>query len=355
MSPPNRKPVQPVEWLCGLVTIPQPVHDLTKPTEFLESLIWMIPGGPVLGSMTLEPGEAEAAIIDHFVETTKSPLIGAPHKPQRIRVASEDLARVLRDELSPSIQVVCAPTPEFDALIEGMGEFMRQQQPETPSYLSADVTPEVMAGLFDAAASLYRAKPWTILPADVPILVEVDSLSLQGAALIVMGHGNQEFGFLLFASASDFDGFLRAAKARRADVRPPMPLFALDYNRGADFPIELRKEATARGWQVADANAYPELTVMDDNFVQLAPTLAQLRQAEAIALALAEFAEKRRAAKAANEESPTSRTSTVQTHAGDVQVKLTLTSAPPRSTGGQTSSGKPARARATPKKKKHKH
>ena len=306
----------------------------------------MIPDGPVLGSMTLEPGEAEAAIIDHFLETSKSPLMGQPHRPQRIRVARDDLAQVLRHELSPAIQVVCAPTPEFDVLLEGMGEFMRQQQRETPGALSSDITPEVMGGFFAAAATMYRAKPWTILPADVPILVDVDSLSLQGATLIVMGHGNQEFGFLLFASPHDFDGFLRAAKGMSPDVLPPMPLFALDYNRGADIPIELRKEATTRSWQVADANAYPALTVMDGTFAALAPTLPQLRQAEAIALALAEFAQCRRAAKAANEETPVSRMTSVQTHAGDVQVKLTLTSATPRSTAGQTSSGKPARARA---------
>jgi hypothetical protein len=355
MSPPNQKSIQPIEWLCALVTIPQPALDSSNPPKPLESLIWMIPGGPVLGTMTLEPGEAEESIIDHFLETTQSPLIGQPHQPERIRVAREDLARVLRHELSPAIQVVCAPTPEFDLLIEDMGEFMRQRQPESPSHLSADVTPEVMAGFFGAAANMYRAKPWTVLPADVPILVDVESLSLQGAALIVMGHGNQEFGFLLFASQTDFAGFLRAAKAMSPDVRPPMPLFALDYNRGADIPIELRKEATARGWQVADANAYPALTAMDGNFARLAPTLPQLLQAQAIAQALAELSQSRRAAKAADEPATASETFVVQTHAGNVQVKLTLTSTPPRSTAGQTSFGKPARARAASTKKKRKY
>ena len=36
----------------------------------------MIPGGPVLGSMTIEPGQAADAVIDHFHETTHSPLVG---------------------------------------------------------------------------------------------------------------------------------------------------------------------------------------------------------------------------------------------------------------------------------------
>ncbi len=355
MSPPSQNPIQPIEWLCGLVTIPQPPLDSSKTAEPIESLIWMIPNGPVLGSMTLEPCEAAHAIIEHFHETARSPLLGEPHKPARIRTASEELAEVLRHELGPAIQVVCSPTPEFDVLLEGMGEFMRQQQHQTPSYLSADITPEVMAGFFRAAAALYRATPWTILPADISILVDVISLSLQGAALIVMGHGNQEFGFLLFASPRDFDGFLLAAKTARPDVRPPMPLFALDYNRGADILIELRKEATVHGWQVADANAYPALTVLDAQFVGRATSLLQLHQAEAIALALAEFAQSRRAAKSVNEPAPASDTRTVQTHAGDVQVKLTLQNEPPRSTAGATSTGKPAGLRAAPKKKRRKY
>ena len=93
---------------------------------------------------------------------------------------------------------------------------------------------------------------------------------------------------------------------------------------------------------------------MDDNFVQSAPTLPQLRQAEAIALALAEFTLGRRAAKLANQDAPASGAITVQTHAGIVQVKLTLTSAPPAATA-KKSSGKPARARAASTKKKRKY
>jgi len=352
----SREPKPSVEWLCGVLTIPTQLIDPNNQTEPLQSLIWMIPNGPVLGSLTLEPDQVPSAVvIEHFRETTRSPLIGKPHSPERIRVANEELADALRAELSPTIPVVCAPTPELDALLESMTEFMSHRQPEAPSYLSAEVTSDMMAAFFRAAAALYRAQPWTCLPSDVPLLLDVEALALQGAALVIMGHGNQEYGFLLFSSQADFKGFLHAAQFAQPNVHPPMPLFALNYNRGADIPVELRKEATTHGWQVAKANAYPAITVLDALFTERSPTPTQLKQAEAIALALAEFAQSRRDANAAKQPQPTAVTTTVQTHAGPTQVKLALASVTYHPANENTSTGTTQRPRAASTKKRRKY
>jgi len=353
---PSRETKPSVEWLCGVLTIPTQLFDPNSQTEPLQSIVWMIPNGPVLGSLTLEPGQAPSTVvIEHFRETTHSPLIGKPHTPERIRVAHAELADVLRAELSPTISVVCAPTPELDALLESMTEFMSHRQPEAPSYLSADVTSDKMAAFFRAAAALYRAQPWTCLPSDMPLLLDVEALALQGAALVIMGHGNQEYGFLLFSSQADFNGFLHAAKLAQPTVQPPMPLFALDYNRGADIPVELRKEATAHGWQVANANAYPAITVLDAQFSEHSPTPTQLKQAEAIALALAEFAQSRRDASTAKQPQPAAVTTTVQTHSGPIQVTLALTSATHHPANENTSTGTNQRPRAASAKKRRKY
>jgi hypothetical protein len=45
---------------------------------------------------------------------------GEPRTPARVRVASQDLARVLSAALGDAIPVVCAPTPELDAVIARM-------------------------------------------------------------------------------------------------------------------------------------------------------------------------------------------------------------------------------------------
>ncbi len=352
---PSHDPTHPIEWLCACLTIPTRLFDPSHQAEPLQSLVWMIPNGPVLGSLTLEPGQAPRdVIVEHFREISRNPLAGEPHEPKCIRIASEELADVLRTTLVTSIDVVCAPTPEFDLLLEGMTEFVRQRRPGTPSHLGVGVTSNMMAAFFRAAANLYVARPWACLPPDVPLLVDrealslqgkslcsptadgsnqslvdVAALSLQGAALIVLGQGNREFGFLLFAAQQDFEGFLRAARAARTSVRAPMPLLALDYVRGADVPTELRKEATAHGWQVAHLNAYPSLIIPDSGLAERPASPAQVLQAEAISLALAGFARDRHQARDANQPPPATAQVTVDTHAGPVSIKLALANAQP--------------------------
>lgn len=344
-------PNQPIEWLCACLTIPTQLFAPTNQTEPLQSLVWMIPDGPVLGSLTLEPGQVAGDLIAaHFRDVTENPLIGEPHRPARIRVATPELAEALRKTVEPAIEVVCAPTPEFDALLEGMAEYAQQRQPAAPSYFATGASSELMAAFFRATARLYDARPWTCVPADVPILVDAEALSLKGAALVVMGHGNREYGFLLFASEPDFQRFLRVAKSAQSHARPPMPVFALDYSRGADIPLELRKEATSQGWQVANANAYPGLTVLDSQFGERSPSRAQLHQAEALSLALAEFAQSQRAAKAANQPPPTTAVTRVQTHRGSIEVRLTLAREAPDS-GNQQTPSKYVRPRSAKKKR----
>lgn len=359
-SPPDNEvmnpsqPNQPVEWLCACLTIPTQLFAASNQTEPLQSLVWMIANGPVLGSLTLEPGQVASDVIaEHFREVTHSPLIGEPHRPTRIRVATQELAEALREAIQTPIEIVCAPTPEFEALLEGMTEYARQRQPTTPSYLASGASSELMAAFFRATATLYAAQPWSHLPADLPILVDAAALSLKAAALIVMGHGNREYGFLLFASERDFRGFLRAAKAAQSHARPPMPVFALDYSRGADIPLELRKEATSQGWQVAGANAYPGLTVLDSQFGDRSPTQAQFHQAEALSLALAEFARSRRAARAQNQPPPATADISVQTHRGTIELHLTLTTAAPDSADEQPTNKQYVRPRSA--KKRHKY
>lgn len=334
MTQPNSTSISNVEWLCGLLTIPLPPNPDDEESEPLQCIVWMIPDGPVLGSLTLESDQPLDVVLDHYHETTQKPLVGEPHEPTRIRVEHDDLARLLTQGIGSRIEVVHEPTPEFEKLLEDMTEYMRQQQPATPSYLIQDMTPEAMGGFFAATAELYRTKPWASLPADTAIVATIADLELQNAALIVMGQGQREFGFLLFGSTTDFAGFLKLAKQSRPSAPPPMPIYALDYSRGADIPPALRKEASIHEWAVADANAYPSLTVLNSQFTERLPTLAQLQQAEALSRALVRFTNDWRAASPDLKRQGLSATYTVATYAGEVAVQLALQ--PQTTTAGTT-------------------
>jgi hypothetical protein len=95
---------------------------------------------------------------------------------------------------------------------------------------------------------------------------------------------------------------------------------------------------------VANANAYPTLTVFGDQFAERSPTPQQLHQAEAISLALAEFTRSRDAAKGTDVSAPETAELTVQTHVSPITVRLVLASVP--------SAQQNARPRSTWKKKR---
>ena len=61
------------------------------------------------------PGEVLVQACESLRSTIERPVVGRPHTPDRVRVASPVLAEAPRSGM-PTLDVVCAPTPELDAL-----------------------------------------------------------------------------------------------------------------------------------------------------------------------------------------------------------------------------------------------
>lgn len=124
-----------------------------------EALFWIGAEGAVLGSVLGKPGEVLGLATESLRSTIAQPIWGPPHAPERVRVASPELARALR-EGHPGLAVVLAPTPEIDGFIDAMHEKMGEHDETEQSYLSLRIGPDAVAALFRAAAELFRAKPW---------------------------------------------------------------------------------------------------------------------------------------------------------------------------------------------------
>ncbi len=141
-----------VEWVGGLVSMPAYVTGEGEPYR-PEVLLWMSGDGLVLGTTTAKPGEAVGAAADHLRSTIERPMIGRPHAPARVRVASPTLAEVLR-AAHPAIQIVCAPTPEIDTVFASMRERMDADADTEQTYLSDDIGAHAVASFFRAAADV---------------------------------------------------------------------------------------------------------------------------------------------------------------------------------------------------------
>lgn len=311
-----------LEWIGGIVQMPAYVMGEGEPYR-PEAMLWLNEDGLVLGVTTSKPGDSVAAASESLREAMSSPMVGKAHAPRRLRVASAELADAIRGG-HPTLDIVIAPTPELQEVVEGMREHMGERRAQPDSMLAPDTTPEMMGSFFTAAAGLYRAKPWAVVPADEGVFsLTIEKLGLRNAALVFIGQMGESLGFILFSSLDDFDRFLDAASALEHGEKSPMPRhFALNFERGADLPPKLRKEVSKRRWEVAGAAAYPLLVAVDEDLVSRPPSAREVTVSEAICLALPQVLRQKEALDAAwtGEGPPVSSALTVKTHAGEVEV-----------------------------------
>lgn len=289
-----------------------------------ETLFWMGAEGAVLGYTVGKPGELVDLACESLRSTIEQPMVGRPHAPDRVRVASPELAEALR--AGPlRIEVVCAPTPEIDAVFAAMRQRMNHDAETEQSYLSPDVGPAAIAAFFRAAAALFRAKPWKTVPSDQCLFsVSIEEFGVTDAALSVIGQMGQSLGLILFSGIDDFEAYLEAVDAMTHGETPSMPShFALHFERGAKLSAAARKEIADHNWEVAGADAYPRLVAVDEDLVARPAMAEEVTTAEAIALALLKVLKEKKTLLAAwNGGKPVARTLVVATHTGDVEVSL---------------------------------
>jgi hypothetical protein len=320
-SKPKRGPTS--EWVGGIVSMPSYVTGEGAPYR-PEMLLWIDERGLVVGTIMDKPGEVLDRASASLRNTMKMPLIGPAREPSRLRVATAELAAVLRGH-HPGIEIACGPTPEIDEFMDGLREKMKVDATESAeTYLSDGCDPEAVAAFFRAMAALFRSKPWKIVPADDVLSVTVESHGVRQAAMAIIGHMGESFGFLLFSSMADFEVYIDAAKSIERGDHAVMPSFlALNFERGADLAVSLRKEASVHGWEVASSQAYPWFAVIDKDMVTRPPRAKEMAMVEAIGTALALLASDKAAVKKAFSGGPAfSRTYSVKTHGGDLSVTL---------------------------------
>ena len=123
----SRKKRVGIEWVGGVVAMPAYITGEGEPYR-PELVVWMRADGPVVGFEMGKPGAMLAAEPSHLRATIHSPMFGEPHTPDRIRVASGELARALRDALPSALEIVCGPTPEIDHLVASMSEHTSEER-----------------------------------------------------------------------------------------------------------------------------------------------------------------------------------------------------------------------------------
>lgn len=239
--------------------------------------------GEVLGHEVGRPGELLAQARQSLQRMIEQPHKGKAVAPKRVRVASPELAAALRFG-DPFIEIVCAATPELDALMADMAVSLGGNK--LPSYLSPSAGPEGVGAFFRATAAFYRAAPWEVVPSDDCVFsVSIPKLGIQQGVLSVFGQMGECYGLALFASMEDFQEYPKAVEAHQQGKLGKVPRqFSISFCTREELSPLQQRQIDEFGWEVADG-AFPLIWANDEDLVIRPITEQDLQIAEALALA----------------------------------------------------------------------
>ncbi len=285
-------------WVGGKRTFPVYVQEPVpyKP----DLLVWVDPAAGVVAYDLGDPLGPDTSLGKLLGQATRSPMVGRPRSPARVRVADEALAAEVRSEVPRRIAVEVGPTPEADDVFDSMFEMLggvAEQCPEPPKgYVEgAGMDPALVHELFVEAEALYRAAPWEVLSDSDIVRVDIPTLGIEGACLCLIGALGESLGLIVFPSATAYDAF--AARAGSGEVDDVgTDLLALTFEPLGELAPEVRKEVVRHGWPMASPHAYPIVERRDRQSMVMPLTARDLRLATLCTSSFTAFFRRMRAA-----------------------------------------------------------
>ena len=261
------------------------------------------PGNVILGAQFCPNDEAEETLAICLNRAMSEPIVGEPRRPTRVRVATEELAEVVRSVLGDGIPVDVAPTPELDDVLAKVLDVLESEPYDEDlardTYLRHDQTesPEV-AGMFRSAAALYAAAPWRWVDVVQVLRVDIPDWGINGYCLSIMGKSGENLGWSLFESLDDFESIVEEGQGF-VDGGPresmPVSFLSLTFEAHDEVPDDAADEAVEQGWMMAGPDAYPRLDMVHDGIMAVPPDEDDLDVAAVLSSALATFCTRHRA------------------------------------------------------------
>lgn len=282
-------PLNTIEWVLALIDGPGYVNDREKPYRPKVILCMHTQSNYILG-MDMATNDQEAVLLASKL-LKRNFKDYSEQRPTHIRTSSAEIAQSLRVNY-PKIDIILAPTPEARAVMQSMVEHIADKQTLVPSYLDNAIPEEVVGSFFKAAAKLFDAQPWKHIPSDEDVLpFSIKELGIENHIISVIGQNEQSIGLVIFYSLEDFDDFL--ALHLDPDYDPltdgMIPNISLNFEKGADFEAELKKEISKNNWAVSASNAYPWIIPIDKDMMSRPLTQRDYQLFEAICLSLVEL------------------------------------------------------------------
>lgn len=253
------------------------------------------PGRDVIvgGGLELEPptaGAVFALLLNGMASPTDSSGL-RPQRPLHIGFVDPELAKAIRPRLAPlgvGVQAMALP----DILRQNIGkleaDLRARSGPEVPGLLSVPgVTPDLVHGLFAAAADFYRSEPWLVLEGEQQLAVRVPP-EPGFRYTQVLGYAGMEYGLSMFRAWEDMERFGAALDGGEPWI-PPEGMHSLLFDDPTLIPLADLDGIEAHAWPLASHTAIPLPMVYKGKREGGRPSCNDLRWYEAALRAIPAF------------------------------------------------------------------
>ena len=285
------------EWVGGVLSTPFIIEEGGQRLRAKLAIWYELPADKIVGQKMLLPGDdAGDALASVLREALRAPAWGPQRRPAAIRMSQEDLLPPVREIVGDDMIVRLNATPELDDILESMAEAMAEPdsgaRPMPGNSIAGGKHPDdLVEALFRAAQMLHAVAPWKKLGEAAPLRLDIESLDINGACLVVIGVLGESRGFLLYPSLEHYERFREHCNAEPGripdDVATPLWSFTLD--RIADLTEEYCQEFADHGRDPIGGDSYPVLERRDRHSMPTDLTDEDLRVAAATASALSSF------------------------------------------------------------------
>ncbi|MFQ6099659.1 MAG: hypothetical protein ACE5OS_00280 [Anaerolineae bacterium] len=246
--------------------------------------------GQVVGTEVVEDVPSSDRVLNSLVKAMRRPALGAGRKRRPAVIYMDDEALV--EALAPKLWEVGVRCEyrytlrEVDRALLSMEQFMTKQEPIPGLLKLPGVTPFLVKGLFEAAASFYRQAPWRWIDDSRPIEVRYPSDGRPRYA-VVMGHGGETYGLAVYNSPDE----LREVYAGipPGELIGRMEWLSLLFGEVMEMPFDDLDDMEKYSWPVAGELAYPLPIRIPRSGRPARPGKSQLLWFEAALLAIPTF------------------------------------------------------------------
>ena len=288
-------------------------------------LIVDLDNGALMASELTMSDPSPDEVLDVLYNAMRKPhkMVGPARRPMAIGMADRGLAAALAGSLTEiQVQAIHQPLPdEFQNILRELEEHMRGGQPEHLGLLSVKgVTPELVGGLFAAAAEFYRAAPWVQLT-NYPIVVMNSPAEQDDLYACVMCTGGIQCELVVCLAWREVERFFASADGPLETI-PDTGQHSFFFDDITMLPSDDLEAMRHYGWEVVNEQAYPIWFVVDRDSGARRPDRMELLWYEAALRAIPILVRDLLKPDGQGDYSPVETSIEVSSHAGVVKVDV---------------------------------